>query len=103
MDEQLTDREIKHMLSDIKAIAIETRDQAVKTNGRVTRLELWQARLEGAGTMAKIGWGVIGVFLIAASFALFKMYVEFQSIDEKIKGAVSQQLSEYNPIIYEEN
>jgi hypothetical protein len=98
-DNPYNKRELDHFLGDMKEQlnriekdGKETRFQSTKTNGRVTNLELWRAQLQGAGTVAKIGWSILGVFIIAASFALFKMYVQFQSIESKINASVEAMI-----------
>jgi hypothetical protein len=40
--------------SEVKGIAMETRDQARKTNGRVSRLENWRWLLLGMGSITTI-------------------------------------------------
>lgn len=103
MQEQpFSHREIKSMFQDISSklddhsiVHDQILTQVKETNGRVTTLELWKARFEGAGWIAKISWMIIGVFIITASFALFEMYIQFQTLDVKIKEAVFSEISNY--------
>lgn len=45
MAQRITNNDIWERLGRIEEIIIVTRDQAMKTNGRVTKLEYWQAGL----------------------------------------------------------
>jgi len=69
--------------------------QTTKTNGRVTALETIQSRAEGGATVLKGIWGLTGIYVIAASFGLFQMYVQFQTIDSRITEAVTNALEKY--------
>ena len=53
--------------------------QTTKTNGRVTRIELWKANIKGATTAAKGIWAFISVFIIGSAIGLFHMY---QTVDK---------------------
>lgn len=43
MAERITNNDLYEKLGKIEEIALATRDQAMKTNGRVSKLERWQA------------------------------------------------------------
>jgi hypothetical protein len=51
---RLTLASIESEISEVKGIAMETRDQARKTNGRVSRLENWRWLLLGMGSITTI-------------------------------------------------
>lgn len=70
--------------------------QTTKTNGRVTALETLQLKAEGGATVLKGVWSFVAVYVIAATFGLFTMYIQFQSIDSKISNAVTHALKEYD-------
>ncbi|MEK9207498.1 MAG: hypothetical protein AAB922_03390 [Patescibacteria group bacterium] len=46
--EKLNNQTIRHILKDIQNELKELKEIAMKTNGRLTRLELWRSRLGGA-------------------------------------------------------
>lgn len=53
------------VLEDVRDDVRETKEQVKLTNGRVTELEKWRARFEGA--LAVIGWApATGIALIGA-------------------------------------
>lgn len=94
-DTPFTNREINQMFESVHDKLDAILEQVKKTNGRVSALESWRDQLKGAGAAVRIGWGIIGVFLIAATFALFRMYIQFQTIDAKIQNAVASQIEDY--------
>lgn len=62
-------------IDDLQEDVTETKEQAKLTNGRVTTLELWQARWQGAqqamSWLPTVGTGVvIGVIVAVASHLL---------------------------------
>lgn len=64
-------------IARVAVIATETRDQAVRTNGRVTQLELWQAELrgiaQGSGGSARLLMYLIGTAASTAALLGFAM------------------------------
>lgn len=55
-------------------------DQTTKHNGRMTKIELWKAGLDG-GAKATMGiWAFMSVFIIAATFGIFQMYITVQEL-----------------------
>lgn len=51
--------EIKTELREVRSDVRETRDQAKKTNGNVTDLQLWRARIEGEASVAGGSWKLL--------------------------------------------
>ena len=45
--EKLNSQTLQHILEDIKNELIELKELAMKTNGRLTKLELWRSYLSG--------------------------------------------------------
>lgn len=88
---------IKETLSRMEEYTKEKLDriesQVVKTNGRVNKLEDWKAKIDGGSTVAKFAWGVASVFLFSSVAALFNMYIELKSIDERIANTVAREIS----------
>lgn len=71
----------------------EVLEQVKKTNGRVNNLESWKDRIDGGSAVIKVAWGFVGVFIIAASFALFNMYIEFQKLPNIVSDEIKRQLN----------
>lgn len=46
--EKLNNQTIRHILNDIKSELKELKEIATKTNGRLTKLELWRSYIAGA-------------------------------------------------------
>lgn len=63
------------------------------TNGKVANLMADKLRREGKMQLIKGAWTVGGVFVIAATYALFNMWVEFQTLEQRIADAVQDQLT----------
>ena len=95
MNSEPSNREIEIMLKSLHDVSTATLEQVKKTNGRVTKLELWQANLQGASSTLKTGWGILGVFVIGMVYAMFNMWVQFQSLDQKIEKSVAQSFETY--------
>lgn len=68
--------------------------QVTITNGKVAELSKWREQVRGAGMAIKGIWGVIGITLVGMAYALFNMWVQFQSLDETIKEIVQQELND---------
>lgn len=92
---------ILKVLDDIKTIATEGRDQAIKTNGRVNRLDEWKKEAEGVLNdyninkyQAKGAWKLwtllVGVMVTLVSFA-FVQYM--QVVKTEIIAEASKQLA----------
>ena len=45
--EKLTNQTLRHILNDIKTELKELKEIGIKTNGRLTKLELWRSYLSG--------------------------------------------------------
>jgi len=69
MPADFTNREIEHMFNDIKNILERVEAQVIKTNGRVTALEMWKE-----GVMAKFTGVVatLGILWVAIKELLLK-------------------------------
>ena len=71
-------------------------DQKVTfTNGKVAELIRWREQVKGASTALKGIWGVLAIFVITAIFGVFWMWVEFQSLDDKIRNTLASELENY--------
>lgn len=70
--------------------------QTTATNGKVANLQEWRLRTEGAGGAIKAVWTFVAVYVVAATFGLFTMYIQFQSIDYKITTAITNALTDYD-------
>jgi len=62
-----TNREIDRMFQEIKVLLIDIKEQTTKTNGRVTKLELWKeglmAKLTGIAATISVGWILVKEFI----------------------------------------
>ena len=67
MTEDYSNREIDRMFGEIMTLLNDIKEQTTKTNGRVTRLELWKESI-----MSKVA-GVVGS--ITVTWVLFKELV----------------------------
>ena len=68
MDSQAED--IKEIRADVKAVVQQTK----LTNGRVTKIELWRARIEGG--KAAVSWiGTTSVTILASSIGGIVVYL----------------------------
>lgn len=93
--------EIRTMVKNVDEKISRVEVQTTKTNGRVTRLEVWQGTINGMSAATKTILGSLTVFIVAAAIALFNMYVEFQSLNRTIKDEVRDQLDGYEITIKE--
>ena len=66
-------------------------NQVQKTNGRVTKIELWKAKLKGASSVLKGVWGILGVFVVASIFGIFQMYLAINRIETTIHNEVQKE------------
>lgn len=92
---EFIEHEIKDLKENISALA-ETGKQILEqvklTNGRVNNHDILLAKVRGGVVVIKGIYGFIAVFLIAATYALFNMYVAFQNIDNTIRGIVQEEI-----------
>ena len=62
-----SNREIDRMFQEIKVLLMDIKEQTTKTNGRVTKLELWKeglmAKLTGIVTTISVGWILVKEFI----------------------------------------
>lgn len=58
-DVNFSQRELRHFFGEINGKLTEIHDQTLKTNGRVTRLELWRSFIAGGVAVAVILGGII--------------------------------------------
>jgi len=65
-EKDYSNREIDASFREIKNLLIEIRDQTVKTNGRVSKLELWKEGLMGKFTI--IGIVLSGAWALLLTF-----------------------------------
>lgn len=59
---------------------------------RVQPLEVAYQRAIGMGVLAKVGWSVLSVYVVASSFGLFQMYVKVSHIDQDIRLTIQEEL-----------
>lgn len=59
---------------------------------RVQPLEVAYQRAIGMGFLAKVGWSVLSVYVVASSFGLFQMYVKVSHIDQDIRLTIQEEL-----------
>lgn len=69
--------------------------QVQKTNGRVSKIEIWKAKIEGGGKALGGLWAVVGVLVIAGIFGIFGMYSAIQKLPMTIHAEVQDQLDDY--------
>ena len=62
-----SNREIDRMFQEIKVLLMDIKEQTTKTNGRVTKLELWKeglmAKLTGIVVTISVVWILIKEFI----------------------------------------
>jgi len=76
----------------IEDINIRLSDLFENLNGRVQPLEQAYQRAIGMGVLAKVGWSVLSVYVVASSFGLFQMYVKVSHIDQDIRLTIQEEL-----------
>lgn len=74
--------------NDIKEIKVQT----TKTNGRVTRLELWKANIKGGKVVFTGIWAFLSIFIVAGIFGLFNMYQTMEKMPYLIREEVSKNM-----------
>lgn len=65
------------------------------TNGKVADLIKWREQVKGASMALKGVWGLLAIFVVASIFGMFYMWVEFQSIDYRIRDVLVKELENY--------
>jgi uncharacterized membrane protein YhaH (DUF805 family) len=83
MEGQYSSRELDHYFKDIRSTLEEIKDQTVKTNGRVNRLENWRWLLTG------------GMTIITALVIPLIVYIWNTSSSHAIQNGISEALSAY--------
>lgn len=67
-EQDYTNREINHMFHEIKETLGRIETQVIKTNGRVSALEIWKesimAKVAGVTSAVAIGWVLLKEFII---------------------------------------
>ena len=66
-----------------------------KTNGRVTEIEMWKARIEGGTILARVLWAIFGIVFISVAYGIFNMYIDFQKMEYTIAEEITKQLQDY--------
>lgn len=61
MEQDFTNREIKHYFDEIQKSLIRIENQVIKTNGRVTVLEMWKETMMAKLSMVVVGVGILWV------------------------------------------
>lgn len=74
---------LEQRLNTVLDVANQNLTQAKETNGRVKRLEIWQATVKGSLSTMKGIWGMSGLSFIAVIGFVVWMYVQVQSIPDK--------------------
>ncbi len=68
MTEDYSNREIDRMFGEIMTLLNDIKEQTTKTNGRVSKLELWKegfmAKLAGVVGSISVAWVVVKEFVI---------------------------------------
>lgn len=92
MTDDYKNREIdeKHLavmnaIGVVKGIALETKDQATKTNGRVNKLEKWRAYLAGGGAVLS---AVVIMVLIPVAVSFLKSSID---INNQVSSAIEAE------------
>lgn len=76
----------------IEDLNIRLSDLFSNLDGRVQPLEVAYQRAIGMGVLAKVGWSVLSVYVVASSFGLFQMYVKVSHIDQDIRLTIQEEL-----------
>lgn len=76
----------------IEDLNIRLSDLFENLSGRVHPLEQAYQRAIGMGVLAKVGWSVLSVYVVASSFGLFQMYVKVSHIDQDIRLTIQEEL-----------
>ena len=61
------------VLGQVHEDVIELKVHVIKQNSRLSQLELWQARVEGAGTALKAQWPILVVGVSVATAVIVKV------------------------------
>jgi len=76
----------------VSKLMIDIKNEIARLNDRLKPLEDWYQRTLGMGIVAKVGWSIVSVYVIASSFGIFQMYVKVSHIDQDIRLTIQEEL-----------